>query len=531
MFPRRALVINVQNYLYANPVHAGMPIPGGRNIPNFLDALSRGLHIPMNEMAQLSDGAPKGARPPMKAVIEKTLTGFLDSSRAQDRIMVFFIGHAVAVGDATYLVPIEGELDNAETLIPLKWVYDQMAKCKARQKVLVMDVNRLNPNLGLERPNGGPMDPKEDAALKAPPEGVQVWTACIAGQQSYELDDAPMGLFLDKLETAIAPAKGEKGLEGRIQRPDDPLPLDQLRDLVNASMKEELTPYKLEQQSRLAGAEPKDGAAFDRAEAPAPPVVLAAAPAGGGSKEIQSVLDEIGTPPIKPSREENGIRFEALPPFSAEAMAKYPDGGEPTDDQKKLRDAVLQARAVMWALNTAKPPPMLTDAVAKVRKDLKVNLSVMKDGFRKPADEAKFKAGVKKNEDDVADMMAACSDALEMLKAAGEKGRDAETKRWQVNYDFTLARLDAQSAYLMEYQSMLGQMRKALPDLAPGQNGWKLASQVALRGDSAGKKLAKESSKLLEKIIKDNPGTPWEVLAKREKLTALGLEWQGAKSE
>ena len=29
----------------------------------------------------------------------------------------------------------------------------------------------------------------------------------------------------------------------------------------------------------------------------------------------------------------------------------------------------------------------------------------------------------------------------------------------------TLARLDAQYAYLMEYQSMLGQMRKQLPDL------------------------------------------------------------------
>ncbi len=173
---------------------------------------------------------------------------------------------------------------------------------------------------------------------------------------------------------------------------------------------------------------------------------------------------------------------------------------------------------------------MLKDAVVKVHKDLKVNLSVMKDGFRKPANDTKFKAEVKKHEDDVADMMAACSDALETLKAAGET-RDKETKRWQVNYDFTLARLEAQYAYLFEYQSMLGQMRKQEPDLAPGQNGWKLASQVTLRGDSQGKKLAKASGKLLEKIIKDNPGTPWEVLAKREKLTALGLEWQGAKIE
>ena len=130
---------------------------------------------------------------------------------------MFFIGHAVVIGDDTYLVPIEGELDNADTLIPLKWVYEQMAMCKARQKVLVVDVNRLNPGHGLERPNGGPMDPKADDAFGVGPVGVQVWTACVAGQQSYELDDAPEGAFIDRLYTALAPDRGEKGLEGVIQ--------------------------------------------------------------------------------------------------------------------------------------------------------------------------------------------------------------------------------------------------------------------------------------------------------------------------
>ena len=521
-FPRRALVISVQNYLYANPIHAGMPIPTARNIPNFLDALNRGLHFPMTQMAQLSDGAPRFARPPMKDVIQKTLTGFLDGSRGQDRIMVFFIGHAVTIGDEMYLAPIEGELDNAETLIPLKWVYEQMAKCKARQKVLVMDVNRLNPAHGLERPNGGAMDLKADKALLAPPDGVQVWTACLADQQSYELDDAPEGVFLDKLYTALAPKQGEKGLEGKIQRPDDPLPLQQLCDLVNASLKEELGP-KLEQQSRLSGAEAKDGAPFDRNEEPAPAIALAPAPTGSSAKDIQSVLDEVGTPSIKSSREDSGIHFDVLPPFAQEKLADYKPGGDDSD----LRKAVLQARAVMWALNTAKAPDMLTNEIAKVRKNLEgVNINVMKDGYRKPADEAKFKESVRKDEQQVADMMQVCDDALAALKVADvAAARDKETKRWQANYDFTLARLDAQYAYLFEYQSMLGQMRKALPDLAPGQTGWKLASVTTLKGDSQGKKLAKESTKLLEKIVKDNPGTPWEVLAKREKLTALGLEW------
>ena len=104
---------------------------------------------------------------PTKTVIEKTLTNFLESSRPQDRILVFFIGHAVELGDDVYLAPIEGELDRAETLIPLKWVYEQLAKCTARQKVLVLDGNRYNQTFGQERPGGEEMGPKMDALLQA----------------------------------------------------------------------------------------------------------------------------------------------------------------------------------------------------------------------------------------------------------------------------------------------------------------------------------------------------------------------------
>ena len=159
-----------------------------------------------------------------------------------------------------------------------------------------------------------------------------------------------------------------------------------------------------------------------------------------------------------------------------------------------------------------------------------MNLAILKDGYRKPGDENSFKAMLEKDERKVADMMQKCDDALNELKAAGEK-RDMETKRWQANYDFTLARLEAQSAYLLEYDSVLGQMRKQMPDLAPGQNGWKLAAVEKPKGDSQGKNLEKASRKLLDQIIKDNPDTPWAILAKREKLTALGLKWQGAKIE
>jgi hypothetical protein len=374
------------------------------------------------------------------------------------------------------------------------------------------------------------MDPKEDAALNAPPEGVQVWTACIAGQQSYELDDAPMGLFLDELDTALVTDEKNKGLKDKIQHPEDALPMERLRDLVNAGMKSELSEFKLEQTSRLSGEESKDGAPYDKAAPPAPAIVLATPPKSGNPKEIQSVQREIGVPSIKPSRDDTAVDFKVLPPFPPEKMKNYPDDNADTP----LRKAIFKAREVIYAVSTARAPPAMADEVAKIRLELKVNLSVLKDGYRKPGDDAKFKKQIEADERKIADLLSSLQDTLEDLKTVGdnaETGRAKETKRWQANYDFTLARLEAQIAYLFEYQSMLGQMRKQLPDLAPGQTGWRLASQVTLRGDTQGKKLAKDSDKRLDAIIKDNPGTPWEVLAKRQKLTALGLEWQGVKSE
>src|SRR5262249_40795725 len=141
-FPRRALFICVSNYLYANPVSYGAK---SRNVHEIMDRLCTALHIAPSQRVELSDAAKVDAHPTTKPVIEKTLMDFLNSSRVQDRIIVTFTGHAVEIGDDSYLVPLEGELTNKESLIPLKWVYDQLGKCKAHQKVLIMDVCRFDP--------------------------------------------------------------------------------------------------------------------------------------------------------------------------------------------------------------------------------------------------------------------------------------------------------------------------------------------------------------------------------------------------
>jgi hypothetical protein len=529
--PRRALLISVHNYLFANPVGTGLPTRGARHVSGLPDRLANGLRIPRNQIAHLSDAAARGeARPPLKGVIEDSLTKFLHSSRPQDRVLVFFIGHAVDSGGVPYLVPLEGELDAPDTLIPLPWVFAQLAECPARQKFLVLDVCRLDPVAGTERPGGEAMTAALAGAINTPPPGLQVWSACGLEQHSYETERAPMGVFLDALQTGLERASdGKLQLQEHIQRPDDPVPLERLKVEVDADIAKDLGRLKLAQATLLTGSPPSTGAAFDPTE-PAPRVPeLAAGPkplTPDKRDRLAKLLADVAAPAVKPSAQETRVDFSLLPWFDEEKLAPYlVDSADETDLQKTVR----KTQSLLYAVAGSPVPPRLADAVKEVRKTLKGNLTILRDGYRAPRNESQFKNQVMNDERDVARIMAKLTEAHEELQAAGEQ-RAAETKRWKANYDFMLARLEAEIAYLFEYQSMLGQMRKELPPRdAELHGGWKLAATTSLTGDSQGKKMASSSRKRLDRIIQENPGTPWEVLARREKLTALGLEWKPSK--
>jgi hypothetical protein len=336
-----------------------------------------------------------------------------------------------------------------------------------------------------------------------------------------------MGIFLESLAEAM-----QKGGAGKIQRVDEPIPLERYVERVNQIMKNDLSKRKLEQVSRLTGKEADSGAAYDPNQAPAPDAVasLAGTPADVTVNKmlVESVLEQIGTPPVKVTHE-MALRYDALPPFPVEALQQYE--GEKANPDSPLRKAVKNARAVLWAIYPSVEPKELSGDISRLRARIRVQLNVLKDGYRAPGGgdaEKVFKDRVENDERAVALLMRAIDDALEELQAKEVvEARKSESKRWKANYDFLLARIELEYAYLFEYQSMLGSMRKEFPPRDPElHGGWKLASQAKLQGDSKGKKFAKEAVKLLDKIIKDNAGSPWEVLAKREKLTNLGLEWQ-----
>jgi hypothetical protein len=505
-------------------------------MPDVLRTFARDkLRTEADQIYILSDAVQgKEARAPVKPVIEQTIERFLATCRRQDRIILVFVGHAVDIDDQAYLVPLEGELTVKESLIPLKWLYDRLATCPARQKVLVMDVCREDAARGNERPGSGPMGPKLDAALANPPPGVQVLTACIAGQFSHEYDYATVGssdirgsAFLSLLTQVPRSGWG-------LPKPEDPLPIQLLTDKIKGALTGVvMSRDKVPQTERLSGAEPADpgeGAAYDSAAAmPARfeiPRPAALAEGGLANPEmIKAIFGEIALPPIKPPRDaadaaQNGddiARLAMIVPFRAEAMkgydADYANVRELLDKPKEysVRVAVIRAVEALDKLNRSGKGKLTDEFRGQTTDDVKKSLS--EDQRSGPARQ----------------LLELTEAHDELEKVAPERAKE-KSKRWQAHYDYILAQVKARMAYVNEYNLMLGKVKRdEMPPLDPKQhNGYRLASQEKLQSPKDVKDLASDSRKLMAKVIKENPGTPWEILAKRERFTALGLAWQPA---
>jgi Caspase domain len=515
LFPRRALAIGVSGYLLANPLHYGTPrdknFPGSSVRAALTEFGNFAMKFPNTQLFELSDGA-RDPHPPVKSVIETTITDFLTSARAQDRLVLLFAGHAITIDKEAYLVPIDAAIKDADpkTLIPLSWVYDRLKECKARQKVLILDVCRYDPVRGEERPGGGPLDETLDARLQQPPAGVQVWSSCVKEQRAYEFERG--SVFLQALCAAM-----QEPLPS-IADPNDALPLDVLVPRVNKYLETALKIHKLTQTSRLVGDEAKNGAPFDPSQPLATLVVIKppAQPPGGiaGPAVVQSILDELKlVPPVRSARDAtNELTAAAMPPFPAKALEPYQADYMSVAEIEKnpgkypLRVAVLKAAQV------------LRENANKFR---------MKE-FLPGTTTAQVKKQALAEQANPGKSILALEEALDELKKAGED-RDKETsKRWQANYDYVVARLESRLVYVCEYNYLLAQIRTdSLPPLENGATGYRLGAKKKVGiPESKVKDWVKEIDRTWKRMAQEYANTPWAVVANRERMTVLGLEWR-----
>jgi hypothetical protein len=534
LLPRRALLISVDNYLYLNSVSYGSgrtdSYPGSSIAALAAAFPNPPLRVPATQTFELSDGG-KQPHSTELSVLKNAIKDYLDSSRAQDRVVILFAGHATDIDKDSYLIPISGRREDPDTLLPLSWVYDQLAGCKARQKVLILDVFRFPPALGFELPGAGASEAGEmgevfDKNVQNPPEGVQVWTSCVKGQRSIEFEGG--SVFLQALSHTLQSGPAMKGfIEG-----NTPLPFDQaLVDAVNKRIKELVGAQKFEQTSRLSGSPPAAGAAYDPAEPMPPPLTLKepASPGGqlAGFAEVNGILNEIKLlPPVRQTRagEDRLLQAYNLPPFPAKVLGTYK-----RDDYKSVKEVLDRYQQDPQGFAKAHPVrALLLDAAEALRKSAKIN---MRETLFGPIDPKK-KTAFLKEQREPGMMIFELEQVLGQMQTLGTEDLDKETsKRWRANFDFTTARLKARLVYIYEYSFLLGQVRRdELPALEPGQDGWRVGSRKKIQvTEPKAKTYAKEVATAWKEIQKSYPDTPWAVLAHRESLVALGLEWRPKK--
>jgi len=118
-------------------------------------------------------------------------------------------------------------------------------------------------------------------------------------------------------------------------------------------------------------------------------------------------------------------------------------------------------------------------------------------------------------------------DALYELLKGGQADRERiQEKRWQAGYDLALGRVLAVKVRTDAYNLMLAQASLGMNFKNPKSDTWKLEPSDQVKVGSTTEKLAKQATELLDRVVRDHPGTPWALLAAEELRIPLGYEWK-----
>lgn len=117
-------------------------------------------------------------------------------------------------------------------------------------------------------------------------------------------------------------------------------------------------------------------------------------------------------------------------------------------------------------------------------------------------------------------------DALyEKLKDGLPDRERLREKRWQAGYDLALGRVLALKVRTDAYNLMLAQAKLGMKFKNAKSDTWELSPSDKITVGSPTEKLAKQATELLERVVREHPGTPWALLAGEELRLPLGYEW------
>jgi uncharacterized caspase-like protein len=194
-----AILIGVEKYQKATPLRFTV-----NDVQQLSATLQKYDGYEHANILEITDAGSPTALRPDKQSIEKTLPQWLGRLTASDTVLVYFSGHGFRDGAGKlYLAPIDCNPESpAQTAIPIDWVREQIAACKAAFKLLIIDachagsekgeVMRTAPASDLGRPFEG-LEGVVTLASSKGDEKSQIWDAKKRSLFSYWLTQGLKG--------------------------------------------------------------------------------------------------------------------------------------------------------------------------------------------------------------------------------------------------------------------------------------------------------------------------------------------------
>ncbi len=167
-----------------------------RDVEDFQSVLL-GSGVPPENIVLMHDQQSRNLLPEAKKIREQ-LDLLLARVDRKATLIIALSGHGVQFEgqSANYFCPLDANLQDPATLLPLNEIYRQLEGCPAERKLLLVDACRNNPESALAKSRAvvdlaSVSRPQEDRV----PQGIVALFSCSAGQQSYEHPTLKHGVF------------------------------------------------------------------------------------------------------------------------------------------------------------------------------------------------------------------------------------------------------------------------------------------------------------------------------------------------
>lgn len=187
-----AILIGVENYQLATPL---------RYTINDVDTLATTLRqrgdVAPDNIVKFVDTAGDVERQPLKTSLMEHLPRWFQKPGPEDRVLVYFSGHGFQSKDGKlYLAPLDCDPQDPEaTGISVAWLRDQVAGCRAKLKLLILDSCHAGTEKGDEDPQTKSVVAKDLGEPFRDLEGVVTLASSTGDQKSQIWAEKQQSLF------------------------------------------------------------------------------------------------------------------------------------------------------------------------------------------------------------------------------------------------------------------------------------------------------------------------------------------------